>query len=68
MLPAALFTGMHQLVRRFTTGLEDNLEKDEDFEVDWALVYNFEDIGKIIFSTAHQDRLIKSLYRTFSCY
>lgn len=59
---------MHQLVRRFTTGLEDNLEKDEDFEVDWALVYNFEDIGRIFPSTAHQDDLIEPLYRTFSCY
>jgi hypothetical protein len=35
---------MHLLTRRPTSSQSEK-EKDEDFEVDWVLLYDFEDIG-----------------------
>lgn len=36
---------MQLLTRRPTSNLAEK-EKDEDFEVDWVLLYDFQDIGR----------------------
>lgn len=35
-----------QLITRRPTSSQAEKEKDEDFEVDWVLLYDFEDIGR----------------------
>lgn len=35
-----------QIISSRPTSSQSDTEKDEDFEVDWVLLYDFKDIGK----------------------